>query len=111
MIDPFHLEATGKTAVNYNRDIEIYPVLEALFTSIYGESPYKSPTDMGVNMVGFCISDDEAVREASKQEIIRRQKLQGIVLFPRKQENRALLAGAHLADNPHTRKRHRHSSN
>ena len=72
MIDPFHLEAYGKTAVNYNRDIEIYPVLDALFTSIYGQSPYKSPTDMGVNMVGFCISDDEAVREASKQEIIRR---------------------------------------
>ena len=72
MLDPFHLEAYGKTAVNYNRDIEIYPVLDALFTSIYGESPYKSPTDMGVNMVGFCISDDEAVREASKQEIIRR---------------------------------------
>ena len=72
MIDPFHLEATGKTAVNYNRDIEIYPVLDALFTSIYGSSPYHSPTEMGVNMVGFCISDDEAVREASKQEIIRR---------------------------------------
>lgn len=72
MIDPFHLEAYGKTAVNYNRDVEIYPVLDALFTSIYGESPYKSPTDMGVNMVGFCISDDEAVREASRQEIIRR---------------------------------------
>ena len=72
MIDPFHLEATGQTAVNYNRDIEIYPVLEALFTSIYGKSPYHSPTEMGVNMVGFCISDDEAVREASKQEIIRR---------------------------------------
>ncbi|MBQ7632020.1 MAG: DUF1846 domain-containing protein [Paludibacteraceae bacterium] len=72
MIDPFHLEAYGKTAVNYNRDIEIYPVLDALFTSIYGESPYKSPTDMGVNMVGFCISDDEVCREASKQEIIRR---------------------------------------
>jgi len=72
MIDPFHLEATGKTAVNYNRDIEIYPVLDALFTSIYGANPYKSPTEMGVNMVGFCISDDEAVREASKQEIIRR---------------------------------------
>ncbi|MBR4705983.1 MAG: DUF1846 domain-containing protein [Paludibacteraceae bacterium] len=72
MIDPFHLDAYGKTAVNYNRDVEIYPVLDALFTSIYGESPYKSPTDMGVNMVGFCISDDEAVREASKQEIIRR---------------------------------------
>ena len=72
MIDPFHLEAYGKTAVNYNRDVEIYPVLDALFSSIYGTSPYKSPTDMGVNMVGFCISDDEAVREASKQEIIRR---------------------------------------
>ncbi|MBQ7996655.1 MAG: DUF1846 domain-containing protein [Paludibacteraceae bacterium] len=72
MIDPFHLEATGQTAVNYNRDIEIYPVLDALFTSIYGTSPYHSPTEMGVNMVGFCISDDEAVREASKQEIIRR---------------------------------------
>ena len=72
MIDPFHLEAYGKTAVNYNRVVEIYPVLEALFTSIYGKSPYKSPTDMGVNMVGFCISDDDAVREASKQEIIRR---------------------------------------
>ena len=72
MIDPFHLEAYGKTAVNYNRDVEIYPVLDALFTSIYGKNPYKSPTDMGVNMVGFGISDDDAVREASKQEIIRR---------------------------------------
>ena len=72
MIDPFHLEAYGKTAVNYNRDIEIYPVLDALFTSIYGTSPYKSPTDMGVNMVGFCISDDAVCSEASKQEIIRR---------------------------------------
>ena len=72
MIDPFHLEAYGKTAVNYNRDVEIYPVLDALFTSIYGKNPYKSPTDMGVNMVGFCISNDDAVREASKQEIIRR---------------------------------------
>ena len=72
MIDPFHLEAYSKTAVNYNRDVEIYPVLDALFASIYGKNPYKSPTDMGVNMVGFCISDDEAVREASKQEIIRR---------------------------------------
>ena len=72
MLDPFHLEAYGKTAVNYNRDIEIYPVLNALFTSIYGKNPYKSPTDMGVNMVGFCISDDDAVCEASKQEIIRR---------------------------------------
>ena len=72
MIDPFHLEAYGKTAINYNRDIEIFPVLNALFEGIYGENPYKSPTDMGVNMVGFCIDDDEVCREASKQEIIRR---------------------------------------
>lgn len=72
MIDPFHLEAYGKTAINYNRDIEIFPVLDALFAGIYGENPYKSPTDMGVNMVGFCISDDAACQEASKQEIIRR---------------------------------------
>ena len=72
MIDPFHLEAYGKTAINYNRDIEIFPVLNALFEGIYGESPYKSPTDMGVNMVGFCISDDAVCAEASRQEIIRR---------------------------------------
>jgi len=72
MIDPFHLEAYGKTAINYNRDIEIFPVLNALFESIYGENPYKSPTDMGVNMIGFCISDDEVCCEASKDEIIRR---------------------------------------
>jgi len=72
MIDPFHLEAYGKIAVNYNRDIEIYPVLNALFEGIYGENPYKSPTDMGVNMIGFCISDDEVCCEASRNEIIRR---------------------------------------
>ena len=72
MIDPFHLEAYGKITVNYNRDIEIFPVLNALFEGIYGESPYKSPTDMGVNMVGFCMEDDEACCQASKQEIIRR---------------------------------------
>ena len=72
MIDPFHLEAYGKTAVNYNRDVEIFPVMNALFEDIYGESPYKSPTDMGVNMAGFCISDDQVCREASLQEIIRR---------------------------------------
>ena len=72
MIDPFHLEAYGKTAINYNRDIEIFPVLDALFEGIYGHNPYKSPTDMGVNMVGFCINDDEVCREASRQEIIRR---------------------------------------
>ena len=72
MIDPFHLEAYGETAVNYNRDIEIFPVLNALFEGIYGENPYKSPTDMGVNMAGFCISDDEECCRASKDEIIRR---------------------------------------
>ena len=72
MIDPFHLEAYGKTAVNYNRDVEIFPVLNALFEGIYGENPYKSPTDMGVNMIGFCISDDEVCCKASKDEIIRR---------------------------------------
>ena len=72
MIDPFHLEAYGETAVNYNRDVEIFPVMNALFDDIYGYSPYKSPTDMGVNMVGYCICDDEVCREASLQEIIRR---------------------------------------
>ncbi len=72
MIDPFHLEAYGETTVNYNRDVEIFPVLEAIFRRIYGESPYKSPTDMGVNMAGYCITDDEACCEASRQEIIRR---------------------------------------
>lgn len=72
MIDPFHLEAYGVTTVNYNRDIEIFPVLCAIFEGIFGENPYKSPTDMGVNMAGKCIFDDEACCEASKQEIIRR---------------------------------------
>ncbi len=72
MIDPFHLDAYGKTTVNYNRDIEIFPVLASMFEGIYGESIYKSPTDMGVNMVGMCISDDEVVCAAAKQEIIRR---------------------------------------
>ncbi len=72
MIDPFHLEAYNKVAINYNRDIEIFPVLNALFEGIYGTNPYKSPTDMGVNMVGFCISDNEVCCDASKNEIIRR---------------------------------------
>lgn len=72
MIDPFHLEAYGKTTVNYNRDIEIFPVLNAIFEGIYGENPYKSPTDMGVNMAGNCIIDDDICCDASKQEIIRR---------------------------------------
>lgn len=72
MIDPFHLDAYGEKAVNYNRDIEIFPVLNALFEGIYGSNPYKSPTDMGVNMVGFCIEDDDVCCDASRQEIIRR---------------------------------------
>ena len=72
MIDPFHLEATGITTVNYNRDIEIFPVLKVIFEKIYGECLYKSPTDMGVNMAGYCITDDAAVSKASKMEIIRR---------------------------------------
>lgn len=71
-IDPFHMEAYNKVAINYNRDVEIFPVLTAIFDGIYGKCPYKSPTDMGVNMVGFCISDDEVCKEASRQEIIRR---------------------------------------
>lgn len=72
MIDPFHLEAYGQTTVNYNRDIEIFPVLNTIFEAIYGKSIYKSPTDMGVNMAGNCIIDDAVCREASCQEIIRR---------------------------------------
>ncbi len=72
MIDPFHLDAYGVTTVNYNRDIEVFPVLSAMFEGIYGYCPYKSPTDMGVNMAGNCIIDDEACRDASRQEIIRR---------------------------------------
>ena len=84
MIDPFHLDAYGETTINYNRDVEIFPVLSAMFEKIMGESPYKSPTDMGVNMAGYGIIDDEACREASRQEIVRRyyntlcQKRQGV---------------------------------
>jgi len=72
MIDPFHLAAYGEQVVNYNRDVEIFPVLSLLFEQLVGSSPYKSPTDMGVNMAGYCISDDEVCREASRQEVIRR---------------------------------------
>jgi uncharacterized protein (UPF0371 family) len=83
MIDPFHLEAYGNTAVNYNRDVEIFPVLSAIFEKIQGSSPYRSPTDMGVNMAGYCIVDDQVCRDASKMEILRRyytacvERLQG----------------------------------
>ena len=72
MIDPFHFEAYGEIAASYNRDIEIFPVLNALFEGIYGESPYKSPTDMGVNMIGFCMSDEDVCCNAAREEIIRR---------------------------------------
>lgn len=72
MIDPYHLEHYGKTAVNYNRDVEAFPLLKSIFTSIYGSTPYYSPTDMGVNMAGFAIVDDEAACQASKEEIVRR---------------------------------------
>ena len=72
MLDPYHLEAYGETAVNYNRDVEVYPVLRSMLRGILGECPYKSPTDMGVNMAGFCIYDDDAVSDAAKQEILRR---------------------------------------
>ena len=71
-IDPFHLEAYGTTTVNYNRDVEIFPVLKAMMERISGTSPYQSPTDMGVNMAGNAIVDDEAVRDAAKMEIVRR---------------------------------------
>ena len=86
MIDPFHLEAYGKTTVNYNRDVEIFPVVNAMFELIAGKSPYRSPTDMGVNMAGNCIIDDDVCREASLNEIVRRyfkclcdQKASGVV--------------------------------
>ena len=72
MIDPYHLEAYGETAVNYNRDVEIFPVLNTMLEMILGASPYKSPTDMGVNMVGFCITDDAICSKASRIEILRR---------------------------------------
>ena len=82
MIDPFHLEAYGQTTVNYNRDVEIFPVLSAIFQRIQGESPYRSPTDMGVNMAGFGIVDDEVCRAASRLEILRRYYT-GMVQFVR----------------------------
>ena len=75
LIDPYHLEAYGVKSVNYNRDVEVFPLLKAIFTKIYGETPYQSPTDMGVNMVGLAITDDEAVRVASRKEILRKKQL------------------------------------
>ena len=104
MIDHFHLEAYGETTVNYNRDIEIFPVLSALFVRIMGRSPYRSPTDMGVNMVGFCITDDEVCREASAQEVIRRYYnarcglLQGISAPSEAEKLRLLMRQMNLKD-------------
>ena len=81
MIDPYHLEAYGITAINYNRDVEVFPLLKAIFEKIYGKTPYNSPTDMGVNMVGLAISDDKAVQEASKKEMIRRYYDTNVKIF------------------------------
>ena len=98
MIDPFHLAAYGAQVVNYNRDVEIFPVLNILFERLLGSSPYKSPTDMGVNMAGYCISDDEVCREASRQEVVRRY-LKALVherreeLDPAQSDRIALLMG------------------
>ena len=108
MIDPFHLEAYGETTVNYNRDVEIFPVLQAMFEKIMGECPYKSPTDMGVNMAGNCICDDEACRDASNQEIIRRyyQALNGLAEGTSTEEEvfkiELLMKQAHITVNDRT---------
>ena len=108
MIDPYHLKAYGETTVNYNRDVEIFPVLNAMFMKIYGTSPYASPTDMGVNQVGNCIIDDNACRTASHQEIIRRyyQALSGVAEGTRNQEelNKINLIMSHENLSPADRK-------
>ena len=104
MIDPYHLEAYGITTVNYNRDIEIFPVLNALFEHVWGKSPYKSPTDMGVNMAGMCITDDQACREAAEKEILRRwytarcQFLQGHAAREEAEKIRLLMNHLNLSD-------------
>ena len=90
MIDPFHLEEYGITSVNYNRDVEVFPLLKAIFNKIYGDSPYKSPTDMGVNKVGFAIKDDKKVSDASKREIVRRYYQARIQIFQGQLEESAL---------------------
>ncbi len=104
MIDPYHLDAYGVTTVNYNRDVEVFPVLNAIFEKIAGESPYKSPTDMGVNMAGFCIIDDEATRKASNTEIIRRyfktlcQRKKGLCTDTAVQKVESLMRQAHITE-------------
>ncbi len=91
MIDPFHLQEYGEVAINYNRDVEAFPVLNNLLTRVIGECVYKSPTDMGVNMVGYCISDDEACKQASKQEIIRRY-YQGLIDYTKDKIDESVLS-------------------
>ena len=104
MIDPYHLEAYGTTTVSYNRDIEIFPVLNALFEHVWGKSPYQSPTDMGVNMVGYCITDDEVCKEAAKKEIVRRyyaarcSYLQGHAAREEAEKIRVLMKQLNLTD-------------
>ena len=90
MIDPFHLEKYQVTSINYNRDVEVFPLLKAIFEKIYGESPYFSPTDMGVNMVGFAIEDEEEVKKASNKEIVRRYYDTKLKIFQGKLDNDAL---------------------
>lgn len=101
MIDPFHLAAYGTSAVNYNRDVEVFPVLSLLFERLLGSSPYQSPTDMGVNMAGYCISDDEICRRASEQEVIRRY-YQALV-HEKKEEAGARHLQSHRAAHEHAR--------
>ncbi len=102
MIDPFHLDAYGETAVNYNRDVEIFPVLNAMFERIQGESPYRSPTDMGVNMAGFCIVDDDVCCKASKMEILRRYYTSAVNLLRGKSSEEELRKLELLMNQSHT---------
>ena len=93
MIDPFHLEAYGKTTVNYNRDVEIFPVLNTIFEKIYGKSPYKSPTDMGVNMAGNCICDDAVSVSYTHLDVYKRQPLSFYQWRSPDFHNKVLLSG------------------
>ncbi|MFI3115082.1 MAG: DUF1846 domain-containing protein [Clostridia bacterium] len=108
MIDPYHLEAFQETTVNYNRDIEIFPVLNEIFTKIYGESPYKSPTDMGVNMAGKCIIDEDIVKESARQEIIRRYYAEACLLRRGLSENEKVFKAEILINQAHTELVKRH---
>ena len=110
MIDPFHLEAYGVTAVNYNRDIEMFPVVKRMIEKITGgESPYKSPTDMGVNRVGFCITDEEVVAEACKQEVVRRYLMTSVEYKRGKADEDALQRAKLLMDELGLTQEYRHT--